>query len=173
MLKPWPPLPQSVTVFGDGTFKWKIKFKKKKKSHWDRLYPTWLAALIRKGNSDTQKRKLGCMHTKKRPHGVPWWLSGLRIWCCHCCGSSCCCGTGLIPGLETYTCHRHSYKRKKKRPCENTMRWWPSASQGVRSQEKPNLPVLDFQPLELDLDFQPPELPTEQGQGSNWQPHGS
>ena len=26
--------------------------------------------------------------------GVPWWLSKLRIWHCHCCG------TGLIPGQE-------------------------------------------------------------------------
>ena len=27
--------------------------------------------------------------------GVPWWLSGLRIWHCHCCGAA------LIPGSGT------------------------------------------------------------------------
>ena len=27
--------------------------------------------------------------------GVPWWLSVLRIWCCHCCGSGYFYGTGL------------------------------------------------------------------------------
>ena len=26
--------------------------------------------------------------------GVLWWLSGLRIWHCHCYGLGCCCGTG-------------------------------------------------------------------------------
>ena len=33
---------------------------------------------------------------------VPWWFSGLRIWHCHCCG------TDLIPDLETSACCRHS-----------------------------------------------------------------
>ena len=37
--------------------------------------------------------------------GVPRWLSGLRIWHCHCCGLGHCCGSGLIPGLETSACH--------------------------------------------------------------------
>ena len=27
---------------------------------------------------------------------VPWWLRGLRIWHCHCCGLGCC-GAGSIP----------------------------------------------------------------------------
>ena len=31
---------------------------------------------------------------------VPWWLSRLRTWRCHCCGSGYCCGTGLIPNQE-------------------------------------------------------------------------
>ena len=47
--------------------------------------------------------------------GVPWWLSGLRILCCHWCGL----GTavvGWIPFLawETSTCCRHGQKKKKK-----------------------------------------------------------
>ena len=32
---------------------------------------------------------------------VPWWFSGLRTWCCHCCGSGCYCGVGSVPGLGT------------------------------------------------------------------------
>ena len=33
--------------------------------------------------------------------GVPWWGSGLRIQCCHCCGLGCSGGSGLIPGSGT------------------------------------------------------------------------
>ena len=32
--------------------------------------------------------------------GVPWWLSGLKIQWCHCCGS------GPCPGTGTSACHR-------------------------------------------------------------------
>ena len=32
------------------------------------------------------------------------WLRGLRIWHCHCSGSGCCCGAGLIPGQGPSTC---------------------------------------------------------------------
>ena len=42
--------------------------------------------------------------------GVLWWLSGLRIQRCHCCGSGYSCGTGSIPGPGTYTCLRHGQK---------------------------------------------------------------
>ena len=28
------------------------------------------------------------LHPEKMYFGVPWWLSGLRIWHCHCCGSA-------------------------------------------------------------------------------------
>ena len=38
--------------------------------------------------------------------GVLWWLSGLRIWHCHCCGS------GLIPDPGSCSC---TAKRKKKK----------------------------------------------------------
>ena len=41
--------------------------------------------------------------------GVPWWLSVLRIWHCHCSG------LGSVPGLGTSTCHRHNQKRKEKK----------------------------------------------------------
>ena len=36
-------------------------------------------------------------------------LSGLRIQRCHCCG------TGLIPGPVTSSCHRHGKKKKKRK----------------------------------------------------------
>lgn len=45
--------------------------------------------------------------------GVPMWLCGLRIQ--HCCGLGCCYGVGLIPALETSTCHRCGQKIYKKR----------------------------------------------------------
>ena len=41
---------------------------------------------------------------------VPWWLSGLRIQHCHCCGSGYCCWAGLISGLGT-SCLRYSQKQ--------------------------------------------------------------
>ena len=34
-----------------------------------------------------------------------------QMWCCHCCGSGCCCGTGLIPDMGTFTCHDCSQKK--------------------------------------------------------------
>ena len=32
--------------------------------------------------------------------GVPWWLSGLRIQHCHCCGSDYSCGANLISSIQ-------------------------------------------------------------------------
>lgn len=29
--------------------------------------------------------------------GVPWWPSGLRIWCCRCCGLGHCYSMGSMP----------------------------------------------------------------------------
>ena len=40
--------------------------------------------------------------------GVPWWLSGLKICRCHCCGS------GPISGSRTSACHRCYQKRKER-----------------------------------------------------------
>ena len=42
--------------------------------------------------------------------GVPWWLSGLRTWHCHCCSSGYCCDMGSVPGLGTSTCCRCNQK---------------------------------------------------------------
>ena len=41
--------------------------------------------------------------------GVPWWLSGLRIWHCHCCGP------GLMPGPGPSPCHQCGQKEKQNR----------------------------------------------------------
>ena len=46
--------------------------------------------------------------------GVPVWLSGLRIWCCHHSGLSHCCGVGSIPDLGTSACCGHSQKQKQR-----------------------------------------------------------
>ena len=43
----------------------------------------------------------------------------LRIWHCFCCSSDHYCGTGSIPGLETYVCHGHRQKKKKKKISKN------------------------------------------------------
>ena len=45
-------------------------------------------------------------------NGVLLWLSGLRIWHCHCSSSGCCCGVGSIPSLGTSPSHRHGQKKK-------------------------------------------------------------
>lgn len=44
--------------------------------------------------------------------GVPLWFSGLWIWCCHCCGSGHCYGTGSLPAWELFG--RCSQKEKEK-----------------------------------------------------------
>ena len=45
--------------------------------------------------------------------GVPWWLSELRIQCCHFSSSGPCCGTGSVTGPETSTCHKRGQKNKE------------------------------------------------------------
>ena len=56
--------------------------------------------------------------------GVLWWLSGLKIQRCHCCGSGYLCGTGSFLGPGT-----SEYRKKKKRnyvrrwKCKLTLSW--------------------------------------------------
>ena len=53
-------------------------------------------------------------NNKKRVFlGLPLWLSGLRIWSCHCSSSDCCCATGSIPGGGTSE-YNGCVKKKKK-----------------------------------------------------------
>ena len=41
--------------------------------------------------------------------GIPWWLSGLRIQCCLCCG------TGSVPGTELLRATGLTKKKKKEK----------------------------------------------------------
>ena len=43
--------------------------------------------------------------------GVPWWLSSLGTWRCHCCGLGHYCGVVSIPGSGTSVCLRRGKKR--------------------------------------------------------------
>ena len=62
----------------------------------------WTCILI---DTSEPQRKLPDLHVlKSQDQVVPWWLSRLRIPCCHCCGSGYCCVKGLIPEPETSTC---------------------------------------------------------------------
>ena len=55
-----------------------------------------------------------CKHSSLDSLGVPTWLSMFRIQHCHCCTFGYSCGTGSIPGLGTFTCHRWGQKKKKR-----------------------------------------------------------
>ena len=59
---------------------------------------------------------------KKTLQGVPWWHSGLRTWhyYCNCLGS--CCGTGSIPGPQTFTCLQCGQKKKQKQKQKSSKR---------------------------------------------------
>ena len=72
--------------------------------------------------------KEGCndeAQAKKAEQGVLLWLTGLRIWRCHCSGLGHCCGTGLIPGWGTSTCQGYAQKRRKKRQNVRETREFP------------------------------------------------
>ena len=53
--------------------------------------------------------------------GVPWWCSGLSIWCCHYSGSSCCCGMSLIPGWGTSAWRVYGWGKKKRQSKQNSV----------------------------------------------------
>ena len=57
--------------------------------------------------------------TKNLILGFSWWLSRLRVWSCHRCGSSCCCGASATPGLRTFMCHGLSRKYPTKNKTKN------------------------------------------------------
>ena len=50
--------------------------------------------------------------------GVPWWLSGLRIWCCHCYGLGWISGPKLMHAAVLAT-HHHQKNQKKHRSGED------------------------------------------------------
>ena len=45
--------------------------------------------------------------------GIPLWHKRLKMWHCHCSGSGCCCGEGLIPGPETSICSQNKHTQVK------------------------------------------------------------
>ena len=51
--------------------------------------------------------------SKRWAIGVPWWLSRLRTWHCHCSGSGYCCGVDSIPSQGTYAYCGHALPPKK------------------------------------------------------------
>ena len=53
---------------------------------------------------------------KKLKRGIPWWLSGLRIWHCPCCG------TDLIFGPGNSACHSHSTPNHPREKKKNTLK---------------------------------------------------
>lgn len=57
----------------------------------------------------TQRKKI------KAGKGVLWWLSGLRIRRCLCCGSGHCHDVGSIPGLGIFRCCKCSQKKNQDR----------------------------------------------------------
>ena len=50
---------------------------------------------------------------EKKIVGVLLWISRLRIWCCHCCGSGGWCGAGSVPSPKTSACCGCSHKKGK------------------------------------------------------------
>ena len=57
-----------------------------------------------------QKQEVLNNKKKKTLLGVPWWLSGIRTWCCNCSSSGHPCGTGAITGPGTSTCFERGQK---------------------------------------------------------------
>ena len=59
-------------------------------------------------NLSSTNLKIPFKNHVKKTKGVRLWHSGLRMQCCHCCGTS------SIPGSGTPACCRYSQKKKKK-----------------------------------------------------------
>ena len=53
------------------------------------------------------QRNRGKRSLKVKGEGIPWWLTGLKIWRCRCRGMDCSCGAGLIPSLGNSACPGH------------------------------------------------------------------
>ena len=73
-------------------------------------------------------------HVVKTFPGVPWWPSGFRIWCCHCCGA------GSTPGPGTSTGHeqgkkKQTNKKKTKNKQQPTTTTKNQLSRIIRNQE--------------------------------------
>ena len=82
----------------------------------------------------------------KRNFGVPLWLSRLRTWCCHCCGSGHRCGIGWIPGLGISTWCDCGQTNK-----QTSLNVWDLTVAGENDEEHPPEQSLDkkFDYIEL------------------------
>ena len=71
----------------------------------------WLESLFM---SLCWERSQGCSwaQLEKVWLGVLLWYRVLRIQCCHCSNSGCCCGAGSIPGPGTSICHGCGQEKK-------------------------------------------------------------
>ena len=68
--------------------------------------------------------------------GVPWWLHGLRIRCCHCSGLRRCGGTASIPGPGTPTWHSREWGEEATLGQERIQE---IHTEGMKEREKPHL----------------------------------
>ena len=78
---------------------------------------------------------------QRKVSGVPLGHSRLRIWCCHCRGSGCCCGMGSIPGPGTSTCHGQG--QKKNRKVSVVLEGWRL---WIKRDQRENFPDLQISP---------------------------
>ena len=62
-------------------------------------------------------------HFNAKYDRVSWWLSGLKIWHCPCCGSGRCRGAGLIPALELLHATGVTKKKNVKVPDLKGLKW--------------------------------------------------
>ena len=94
---------------------------------------------------------------KKSTQGASWWLNGLRIQCCHCCGSGHCHGSQFNPSTGNF-CMPWAWTKKHR---IETSKWeqrpFPSSSGGdALSGGQGSCTQLDPSPLKPNLiTFQP------------------
>ena len=63
--------------------------------------------------------------------GVPWWLCGLRIQCCHRCGSGHCYSVGSIPSPGTF-CRSQAWTKRKREKERELWCWSSVRRKGLR-----------------------------------------
>ena len=66
-----------------------------------------LLVLAIQGQTESLEMSLSMPKRKLQRLGVALGCSGLRMWHCHCCGSSHSCGSGSVPSLGPSSCHEH------------------------------------------------------------------
>ena len=80
-------------------------------------------------DTETSSKTMGYANLKRIPR-VPWWLSGLKIWCCHelqcrsqmrlrsrfavAVAKASSCSSDLTPSLGAFICLRYSPEKTKK-----------------------------------------------------------